>query len=87
MNLVRSLVTFITLVVLSAGFVVAQERESSKDIPSIAQDALKSVVTVETKDGLGTALSLVTMGRSSRTTMSSRARLLEKSGFLMGLLI
>jgi len=53
MNLVRSLVTFITLVVLSAGFVVAQERESSKDIPSIAQDALKSVVTVETKDGQG----------------------------------
>jgi hypothetical protein len=52
MSLVRFPAIFITLVVLS-GCAVAQERESSKDIPSIAREALKSVVIVETKDGLG----------------------------------
>src|SRR5260370_40956886 len=56
MSLTRSPATLITLVVLSAGFAVAQDRDSNKDIPSIAREALKSVVTVETKDGLGKAL-------------------------------
>jgi len=56
LSLARSPATFITLVALSAGCIVAQERDSSKDIPSIAREALKSVVTVETKDTLGKPL-------------------------------
>jgi len=35
---------------------VAQEQNLKKDIPSIAREALKSVVIVETKDGLGKPL-------------------------------
>jgi putative serine protease PepD len=44
------------LVLLCASSAVAQEREIRKDIPSIAREALKSVVTVETKDSLGKSL-------------------------------
>ncbi len=55
-SLGRAKAAFITVVMLWAVPVVAQGRDSNKDIPSIAREALKSVVTVETKDGRGRML-------------------------------
>src|SRR5215468_8615266 len=36
---------------------VAQGQDAKKDIPSVAREALKCLVTIETKDGLGKASS------------------------------
>src|SRR5882724_1271040 len=44
------------VVMLCAAPAIAQEQSLKKDIPSIAREALKSVVTVETKDGFGKPL-------------------------------
>jgi S1-C subfamily serine protease len=52
-SLVYSEAMFVTVVTLWAASALAQEQDFRKDIPSIAREALKSVVTVETKDGLG----------------------------------
>jgi S1-C subfamily serine protease len=49
--------TLITVFILWAATAVAQEHDFRKDIPSIAREALKSVVTVETRDGQGKPLS------------------------------
>jgi S1-C subfamily serine protease len=48
--------TFMTVVVIQAASVLPQKQPVEKDIPSVARDALKSVVVVETKDGLGKLL-------------------------------
>ncbi len=50
--------TYSVVLMLSAASAVAQEQDVKKDIPSIAREALKSVVTVETKDALGKSLGL-----------------------------
>ena len=57
-RLLCSEVTYLAVVLFCAAFAVAQEQEVKRDIPSIARDALKSVVTVETKDVLGKSLGL-----------------------------
>jgi hypothetical protein len=51
-----SYVTKSLVVVLCAASAAAQQQDLRKDIPSIAREALKSVVTVETKDALGKPL-------------------------------
>jgi S1-C subfamily serine protease len=66
-----------TLVVLS-GCVVAQER-ASENIPSIAREALKSVVTVETKDGLGKSL-----GQGSGFIVSSDGKVITNYHVIQG---
>ena len=55
-SLVYSEAMFITVVTLWAASVLAQEQDFRRDIPSIAREALKSVVIVETKDGQGKPL-------------------------------
>jgi S1-C subfamily serine protease len=48
----------ISVVLLWGASTFAQEHDIKNDIPSIAREALKSVVTVETKDEMGKPLSL-----------------------------
>jgi S1-C subfamily serine protease len=78
MSLARFPAIFITLVVLS-GCAVAQERDSNKDIPSIAREALKSVVTVETKDGFGKSL-----GQGSGFIVSSDGKVITNYHVIQG---
>jgi S1-C subfamily serine protease len=56
--IVCSQATFMSVVVLCCTSTLAQEHPTKNDIPSIAREALKSVVTVETTDEMGNPLGL-----------------------------
>lgn len=57
-RLVCSVSSYLGTILLCASATVAQVQETKKDIPSIAREALRSVVTVQTKDGFGKQLGL-----------------------------
>jgi hypothetical protein len=68
-----------TVVMLWAALAFPQKQDIGKDIPSIAREALKSVVVIETKDGLGKSL-----GQGSGFIVSSDGKVVTNYHVIQG---
>jgi S1-C subfamily serine protease len=78
-SLLCPVATFAAMFMAWSWAAVAQEGDSKKDIPSLAREAIRSVVTVETRDELGKPL-----GQGSGFVVSSDGKIITNYHVIQG---